>query len=213
MATTQNLFNGNGSLTTFTYTFPTLKDADVKAEVDNVLTTAFTLLTSPTRVQFSSAPASGTNNVRIFRDTDVDTAKAVFAAGSSIKATDLNNNMDQVLFSAQEEQGATITTHRIADNAVTTAKLDNDAVTQAKLGDDSVNSRHIVDNAVLTPNINDDAVTNPKLGPDAVNGDKIADNSIDSEHYVDGSIDTAHLANGSVNHDKLTTDSVIEAKI
>ena len=97
MATTQNLFNGNGSTTEFTYTFPTLKDADVKAEVDNALTTAFTLLTSPTRVKFNTAPASGTGNVRVFRDTDVDAAKAVFASGSSIKATDLNNNIDQLL--------------------------------------------------------------------------------------------------------------------
>ena len=133
MATTQNLHNGNGSTTIFSYTFPALKDADVKAEVDNALTTAFTLLTSPTRVQFSSAPAAGTNNVRIFRDTEVDAAKAVFAAGSSIRAQDLNNNMDQFLYAAQEEQGATITTHRIADNAVTSAKIKDGTIVDADI--------------------------------------------------------------------------------
>ncbi len=133
MATTQNLFNGNGSTTEFTYTFPTLKDADVKAEVDNVLTTAFTLLTSPTRVKFNTAPASGTGNVRVFRDTEVDAAKAVFASGSSIRATDLNNNFDQLLYATQEEQAATITTHRIADSAILSSHIKDDQIVNADI--------------------------------------------------------------------------------
>ena len=35
--------------------------------------------------------------IRIFRDTDVDSAKATFTAGSSVKAGDLNNNMTQII--------------------------------------------------------------------------------------------------------------------
>ncbi len=243
MATTQNLFNGNGSTTEFTYTFPTLKDADVKAEVDNALTTAFTLLTSPTRVKFNTAPASGTGNVRVFRDTDVDAAKAVFASGSSIKATDLNNNIDQLLYATQEEQGATITTHRIADNAITTGKIKDANVTTAKIAADAINGTKIADNAidsehytdgsidtahiadsqVTTAKIADDAitvakiadgqVTTAKLNVDAVTGAKLADNSVDSEHYVDGSIDEAHIADGQITTAKLNADAVTGAKI
>ena len=66
MATTEQFFNGNGSDKDFTYTFPIYQDGDIKAEVDHVATTAFTLLTSPTRVRFNSAPASGTNNIRLY---------------------------------------------------------------------------------------------------------------------------------------------------
>ena len=131
MATTENFHNGTGSATEFQYTFPALLDADVKVSVNTgsgfVTTTAFTLLTSPTRVRFNSAPASGTNNVRIFRDTNVDSAKAVFAAGSSIRAGDLNNNMDQVLYSNQEKDRP-VATEDINDDAITSAKIKNGTI-------------------------------------------------------------------------------------
>ena len=68
MAVTQNLFTGNGSTTNFSFTFPYIKQADVKSQIDGVNTTAFTLANATT-VSFTSAPASGAAII-IFRDRD-----------------------------------------------------------------------------------------------------------------------------------------------
>ena len=100
MAVTQNTYTGNGSTTNFSFTFPYIRNADVKAKIDGITTTAFTLANATT-VSFNTAPANGTNII-IFRDTDNDSKTSTFFAGSSIKAEDLNNNFDQVLFTAQE---------------------------------------------------------------------------------------------------------------
>ena len=127
--TTEHFFNGDASTTEFQYTFPSITaSTDIKAAIDagdgngHVDTAAFTLLTSPTRVKFNSAPASGTANIRIYRDTNIDDPAAVFAAGSAIRAADLNNNFDQLLYSSQDQ-----------DRDVATEDLKNLAVTKPKL--------------------------------------------------------------------------------
>ena len=102
---------------TYSHTIEYLKDADLKASLDGVPTTAFTL-PSGTSLKFNSAPASGVK-VRIYRDTDILTPKHTFAAGSSIKANDLNKNHEQLRFRLEEE----IMTEDIADEAVTSDKI------------------------------------------------------------------------------------------
>ena len=105
--TTSQNFSGTGSQTAFQFTieYDSTKISDLKVEVDNVLQTETTHYSiSGTTLTFVSAPAAGTNNIRIYRSTSLDSAGAVFAAGSSIRATDLNNNQDQFLFAAQELQ-------------------------------------------------------------------------------------------------------------
>ena len=122
MATTY-LENGtntpNGSHLEFSYTFPVLKTEDVKVALNGVTqaTTKYAVdnTSNPTKITFNNtnidsdlqestgAPKTGVV-VRVYRDTDVDAAKAVYAAGSSIRALDLNNNQDQILYALQEEQ-------------------------------------------------------------------------------------------------------------
>ena len=153
MATTFADLDGNGQASR-QFSFPSYKEADIKVEVDNVTyenrgitgassgATTFTITSYTTtgggNIVFDTAPASSANKIRIYRDTDVDSAKATFTAGSAVKAADLNNNMTQILYAAQEEQNQTILTSDIKDLAVTTAKIDNDAVTTAKIADDNV---------------------------------------------------------------------------
>ena len=100
MAVTQNNYTGDGSTVLYSFTFPYLATTDVKVKLDGVNTTAYTLANATT-VQLNSAPANGVKII-IFRNTDNDNKKATFYPGSAIKAEDLNNNIDQILYVAQE---------------------------------------------------------------------------------------------------------------
>ena len=202
MATTFADFTGDGNATK-AFSFPSIKESDVKVRVDGVLKTTSTHynITSYTttgggNVVFTSGNIpSSPAKIRIYRDTDVDSAKATFQAGSSVKAGDLNNNNTQLLYRAQEEQvpnlihswdiaDQAIETSDIKDAAVTTVKIAADNITSALIADDQINSEHYVDGSIDTQHIAADQITNAL----------IADNQIDSEHYVDGSIDRVHLA-------------------
>ena len=125
MATTFVDYTGDGN-NNKAFSFPSYKEADIKVEVDNVLkstSTHYNISSYTTSgggtIVFTSGniPASGTA-IRIYRDTDVDAAKATFTAGSSVKAGDLNNNNTQLLYAAQEEQNQIINS-QIKDDAVT----------------------------------------------------------------------------------------------
>ena len=106
MATTENSFNGTGSQDSFSFTFPYLKDTDIKVSVGGVVktvTTHYTLHT-PTTIKFTSGniPPSGTNNVRIYRETADTALQATFYPGSAIRSGDLNDNFTQNLYVTQE---------------------------------------------------------------------------------------------------------------
>ena len=109
MANQQNSYtgsDGSGSNNAFfDFTFPSFTTSEVKVEVDNVvktLTTHYTVeeynTTSGGKVKFTAGNIpTGTTPVRIFRQTDVDTAKATFTAGSSLKAGEINNNFTLII--------------------------------------------------------------------------------------------------------------------
>ena len=139
----------NGSDLEFTFTFPVLQTEDVKVALDNVVqaTTKYTvnLSSNPTKITFnntsvdsnvqetSGAPKSGVT-VRVFRQTSVgknngdEDPKAVFAAGSSIRAIDLNANQEQALYAIHELQDQPLTDADIEDGAITSAKLANGTI-------------------------------------------------------------------------------------
>ena len=103
--TTEERFNGTGSQTVFPFTIEYLATSDLQVFVNNVLQTETTHYSiSGSSLTFVTAPASGTANVRIARSTGIDKARAVYAAGSSIRARDLTSNQDQVLFTLQERE-------------------------------------------------------------------------------------------------------------
>ena len=139
MATTFVDYTGDGNATK-SFSFPSIQETDIKVTVDGVIKTSGThynitnyTTTGGGNVVFTSGniPASPAS-IRIFRDTDVDSAKATYTAGSSVKAADLNANHEQLLFAAQEEQNQTIQTSDIRDGAVTTAKILDAVTIQAK---------------------------------------------------------------------------------
>ena len=97
----------NGSNKVFTYDFPALQTEDIKVALNGVTqaTTKYTASLSPANITFNNtsvdstvqetdgSPKSGVT-VRVYRETTVGKAsgdedpKAVFAAGSSIRAGD-----------------------------------------------------------------------------------------------------------------------------
>lgn len=125
MAYPENTYTGNGSLTTYSFTFPYLEETDIKVSLDGVTTTAYTLANATT-VSFNAAPANGVA-IRIYRETNVTAAQATFFAGSAIRAQDLNDNTLQTLYASQEATSNAA----LAPTAITTANAASTTATQA----------------------------------------------------------------------------------
>lgn len=215
--TTEHNLTGDGNTTIYSVQFPYLKEADVKVTLDHVLTTAYTF-TNATTIQFTNAPANGVK-IRIFRDTDVDAARFVFASGSALKAGELNENLDQLLYADQERASTdniadeAVTTAKLRDGAVTTVKIAADAIDGTKLADDAVDSEHYTDGSIDTVHIGDAQVTTAKIADANVTTAKIADASLTSAKYAAQSVDTAALADSSVTTAKIANGSVTSAKL
>jgi len=158
MATTENFYTGNASTTSFGYSFPILQNSDLKVELDGVLKTENTSGTnndysiSGTNVVFNSAPGSSVD-IHIYRQTNVDSAKAVFAAGSSIRAGDLNNNVDQNLYANQEQQQK-IKTSDVRNDAITTAKIKDGTIVNA-----NINASAAIDGTKISPDFGSQNIT------------------------------------------------------
>ena len=222
-AVTSNDYIGNGSTTNYPFTFTYLKASDIKASIDAVDTTAFTLANATT-VQFNTAPANGAK-IKIFRETGVDTLTATFYPGSAIKSEDLNDNFTQNLFVTQEVNQRYLST--LGGTMTGDLNLGEDAsITFEGATDDDHETRLTVvdptaDRTLSLPNVSGNLVSTGDTGTvatgmianDAVTNAKIADDQIDSEHYVDGSIDTQHIANLQVTTAKIANDAVNGTKI
>ena len=234
----------NGGATSYAITIEYLQTSDVKVRIDGVLQTYTTgtpgsgeYSVSGTTVTLGAQAAAGSGNVHIYRETDVNTAAAVFAAGSSIRAADLNAIHDMARFSSVEHRNQVISAN-IKDGQVTTAKIAADNITSALIADDQINSEHYVadsidsehyapgsvdsaaigasqvtTNELATDSVNttkiiDLNVTRAKLEADVIDSTKLADNAVNSEHYIDGSIDHVHLANDCIDGDNIQDDVV-----
>jgi hypothetical protein len=103
MATTSNTYTGNGSNKLFSITFPYLDTTDINVYLNSTIQAVTTqyFFANATTIEFVTAPAAGAV-VLLDRSTDDQTLQATFFPGSSIKASDLNFNFDQVLYLAQE---------------------------------------------------------------------------------------------------------------
>jgi hypothetical protein len=107
MATTSNTYTGNGSNKLFSITFPYLDIGDIKVYLNNGLQTITTqyVFASITQIEFVTAPANGAV-VDIRRETTIDSPEATFFIGSPVRANDLNDNNNQLLYLAQETQNS-----------------------------------------------------------------------------------------------------------
>ena len=222
-AVIQNEYTGNNSTTTYSFTFPYLKTSDIKASLDGVATTAFTL-PNATTLQFNTAPGSGVK-IKIFRETSVDDLTATFYAGSAIKSEDLNDNFTQNLYKTQEVGARALNTLGGTMTGNLTLDTQADLVFEGATADAHETTIKVVDptadRTITFPNVTGTVVTTGDTGTvatamiagDAVTGAKIADDQINSEHYVDGSIDTAHIADAQVTTAKIADSNVTTGKL
>jgi hypothetical protein len=157
MAITSNTYTGNGSNRLFTITFPYLNTTDIDVYLNGALQTVTTQYSfaNATTVEFVTAPSNGAT-VLLNRSTNDTTLAATFFAGSSIRASDLNENFDQVLYIAQE------TNNNVA-NAVA-GQIPDGTITNVKLATDSVTSSNIIDGTIVNADVNASAgITAGKL--------------------------------------------------
>ena len=121
MATYTDTTGSGSSTTEFNFTFPTIKDSDVKVALNDIIqaTTKYAVDTSgtPKKITFNNtsitaslqesngAPKSGVI-VRVFRDSGVESGdkRVTFQAGSAIKSADLNNIYEHSLYGLEEFQ-------------------------------------------------------------------------------------------------------------
>ena len=205
MATTENNYTGNGTLTSYTFSFPYIKKEDVKVTFDEIGTTDFTINdNTPTLIDFNIAPPDGVA-IRIFRETDTTATSSTFFPGSAIRAQDLNRNFEQSLFIGQEEENKiqNVISGGIADGSVTTAKIADDAVTANKLAPDV--SFTPADGSITAAKLANNAVTTSKLANNAVTTAKLADANVTTAKLANNAVTTAKVANGSITPAKLDT--------
>ncbi len=228
MAVTQNSYVGNGSTTTYSFTFPYLKTADIKASINATVTTAFTL-PSATTLQFNTAPASG-DKIKIYRETDSDALTATFYAGSAIKSEDLNDNFTQNLYGTQEVtarylsnlggtmvgdltlaedveiifEGATDDAHEtkltVADpTADRTITLPNETGTVLTSGGTgTVTSAMIADGTIVNADISNTTITGSKLVNDTITSTQIAADAVGASELSDNSVASTNIIDGSI---------------
>ncbi len=130
-------------------------------------------------------------------DADFDTIYNAWNTG-----TDTANLKDGSVTSAKLAADA-VGPRELADSAVQTAHLADLNVTTAKIAALAVVTAKIADLAVVTAKIADGAVTAAKLAPGAVGGTALAGNSVGAAQIVDGSIGSSELADGAVVRAKL----------
>ena len=209
MATTENTFNGDGSTGPFPFTFEYIEQSDVKVSIDGVTqaTTEYTFPTA-TSIQFTSKTPSASELIRVFRDTDIDTLKATFFAGSSIKAEDLNDNFTQNNFAVQEIVNntwdkETDTIHsdetwvsndtQIATTAAIEAQFFNDTTETIQSGEAWPNNDTTIATTAAIDDYIDNVITND-IGTDGT-GITVTDDG-------DGTI-TLGLADDTIDFDKI----------
>ena len=155
---TEVSYTGDGSDKTFDITFSFLKNTDVKVELGGN-PTHYSI--SGTVVTFVTAPANA-QAIKIYRDTVITAGLHDYSAGSSVKATSLNENQLQALYAIEEAKLVTTT---------------SGGITTGSKNDVTVNS----DTDWV---INDSAVITQMINNDAINADKIADNAVTNVHIA-----------------------------
>ena len=176
MAVTEQFHTGDGTDTSFNFTFQYIDESDVKVSVNgtDVATTEYSFANATT-ILFNDAPANNAA-IRIYRDTNVDELKSTFFAGSSIRAQDLNKNFEQNNFAVQEIKAYTW------DNETSTIHSDEDWVSS---------DEQIATTAAIDARFQDEVDETIESTEAWVSDDDHIPTTLASDNRVDAKIDTA----------------------
>ena len=172
----------NGGATSYPITIEYLKPADIKVRIGGALQTYVTgtpsngeYKVSGTTVTLGATAPSGTGNVHIYRETNVNTAAAVFQPGSSIRAVDLNNIHDMARFASVEHRNKIITDD-IRDGQITSDKIKDGTITGTDISNSAAIPFAKLDTGLLPSTI-------------TVNTNNIVNGSIKAEDLETGTLD------------------------
>ena len=151
-------------------------------------------ITQDNKVQLEASlfSATGTYKLQIYRETDPTTPVHEFQAGSSIRATDLNDVNKQTLYVAEEVRDVVNSLaaggSNISQLLIDGSNIQDGSIDTNKLSNPAVNTVDIIDGAVTT-----DKIENSTSGTTGITTNKIANLNVT----------TGKLANDSVTADKL----------
>ena len=199
-----------------------VKGTEIDTEFNNIATASATkadaagaALTGTTTFETIS---DGTISITAFVDEDnmSSNSATLLPTQQSVKAY-----VDASVFSGVAD--GSISTAKLADDAVTAAKLASNAVvtasivddnvTQAKIADDAVGADQLAASAVVTASIVDDNVTQAKIADDAVGADQLAASAVVTASIVDDAVTAAKIADDAVGADQLAASAVVTASI
>ena len=100
-----------------------------------------------------------------------------------------------------------------ADLSVTSGKIANDAVITAKILDGAVTSAKILDGTIVAGDIANNAITTDKLLNLNVTTGKIADDAITSAKILDGTIVAGNIADGTITSGKIAAGTIVDGNI
>ena len=181
-------FYTGGSAGPFSFAFKSLKATDVRVSVDGVdktVSTHYTISNYTTtgggQITFTSGNVpTGTQTIRIYRQTSVAALKATFAAGSSIKSEDLNENFEQLRLFAEDPIGP----NQISNHSITSAKIANGTIV-----DEDISATAAIDGTKVDPNFGSQNVVTTgtaALGATTVTGTHAVTGNITVSGTVDG---------------------------
>ena len=181
-----NDFNGNGVEVNYTFTFPYINTEDVKVrtgEYPDYIELAQTEYSvdeaNPTVVTFNVAPSGP---FRIYRCTYDQALEATFQAGSAIRAADLNDNFEQMLYIIQDANIRSVDAQEVADLAYQKAEEAIATANEAKqLAEEA---KEIAEEALEKADQALDLVADQAIGKTVPNVAALPANPADVEFYT-----------------------------
>ena len=175
----QVTYTGDGSTTQYSITFNFLDSTHIKAFINGVETSAFTV--SSSTLTFTTAPANSAV-IKIERQTPIDARLVDFTDGSVLTESDLDKSADQNFYVAQE----------ITDDQENNLRLDTD---------DKFNAQSKVIKNVADPVNNNDAVNKQFISTNIPNITTVAGISADVTAVANIASNVTSVANNEADID------------
>ena len=189
-----------------------VKGTEIDTEFNNIATASATkadaagaALTGTTTFETIS---DGTISITAFVDEDnmASNSATLLPTQQSVKAY-----VDASVFSGVAD--GSISTAKLADDAVTAAKLASNAVVTASIVDDNVTQAKIADDAVGADQLAASAVVTASIVDDAVTAAKLASNAVVTASIIDDAVTSAKIADDAITSALIADDAVVAAAI